>query len=121
MGWPASIARTMPPSVRGPVSTPIVRRRRRRRPKSVRWIGRQSPTHFSRTSGGASPGGTAMMRTWTTAGLRGRSASERRVAVLLVGQALALVAQHAERGDEARARVGRLDDVVEVAELRRDP
>src|SRR5437870_1340908 len=46
---------------------------------------------------------------------------ERQVAVLLERHALPLVAQHLERRDQPRARFGRLDDVVQVPELRRDP
>src|SRR5690349_6837755 len=43
------------------------------------------------------------------AGLKGK------VAVLLLRERLALRGQHGQRGDEARARVERVDHVVEVA------
>src|SRR5581483_7807159 len=45
--------------------------------------------------------------------------SERDVAMLLGRVLVALVLQHLERGDEARAGVLGLDDLVDVAELRR--
>src|SRR2546428_1210616 len=48
----------------------------------------------------------------------GRDAgSEWNVAMLLGRVPVALVLQHLERADEARARVGGLDDLVDVAEL----
>src|SRR5438034_9022451 len=48
----------------------------------------------------------------------GREArSEWNVAMLLGRVPVALVLQHLERADEARARVGGLDDLVDVAEL----
>src|SRR2546426_4470994 len=43
--------------------------------------------------------------------------SERDVAMLLGRVPVALVLQHLERADEARAGVGGLDDLVDVAEL----
>src|SRR2546429_7715474 len=48
----------------------------------------------------------------------GREAgSEWNVAMLLGRVPVALVLQHLERADQARARVGGLDDLVDVAEL----
>src|SRR2546429_6975350 len=48
----------------------------------------------------------------------GREArSEWNVAMLLGRVPVALVLQHLERADQARARVGRLEDLVDVAEL----
>src|SRR5687767_12789446 len=46
----------------------------------------------------------------------GRCPSERDVAVLLGGQRLALVREHAERADQAGTGLLRLDHVVQVAE-----
>src|SRR2546426_7043524 len=43
--------------------------------------------------------------------------SERDVAMLLGRVPVALVLQHLERPDQARARVGGLEDLVDVAEL----
>src|SRR5262245_64841848 len=45
--------------------------------------------------------------------------SERDVAMLLRRVLVALVGEHLERGDETRARVLGLDDLVDVAELGR--
>ena len=47
-----------------------------------------------------------------------RLASERDVAMLLSRVRVALVGQHVERPDEPRARLGRSDDVVDVARAR---
>ena len=49
-----------------------------------------------------------------------RPASERDVAMLLSRVRVALVGQHLERPDEPQARLGRPDDVVDVAAGRRD-